>query len=105
MFPFPPADYSPPPGIVSFFHCFSTTELVAIASYLGYQLEELNPVLEEYPHSKELQVCVCVCVCVCACVCARVRVHVCVCVHVCMLLELSQVVILLSKVQDRVCFS
>ena len=49
-------EYSPPPGVFNFFLCFSTGELVAIAQYLGYQSEELDPVLQQHRDNKEQQV-------------------------------------------------
>lgn len=56
FFFWPPSDYSPPPGVLNFFLCFSTSEWVAIARYLGFSREELDPILEEHQGNNEQQV-------------------------------------------------
>ena len=50
------SDYSPPNGVFNFFICFSTSEWVTIASYLGYRQEELDPIVKGSPEDREQQV-------------------------------------------------
>ena len=50
------SDYVSPSGVLNFFLCFSTEELVAIAQYLGYDDRELDPIFQHHAGSKERQV-------------------------------------------------